>query len=62
MKIIKQVHNCKIKLDDATHINYFGNLRKNPNYNKYAVYSPDGRCLEVGLTMEEAIEYCKNNF
>ena len=43
-KKIKQINNLQIRYAEAY---------------QYAVWSPDGRCLEDRLTLEEAEEYCK---
>ena len=60
MKKVKQLNRCTIKLDTAQKLNWFGTVINNPNYGKYAVYAPDGRCLEDGLSLGEAIEYCND--
>ena len=59
MKRIKQINNLIIKLDDAEHLNYFGKVSRNPMYNTYSVWTPYGGCLEDNLTLESAIEFCK---
>lgn len=61
MKRIKQINNLTIKQETVEIINYFNKVTvDNPNYNKYAVYAPSGVCLEDGLTLKQAEEYCKN--
>ena len=59
MKKVKQCNNMIIKLDNAELIDFFGNIKHNPNYDKYSVWSKDGICFENGLSLEQAIEYCK---
>lgn len=59
MKRIKQINNLTIKQETAEQIGWFNQITvPNPNYNKFAVYSPDGICLEDGLTLEQAESYC----
>lgn len=61
---VKQINNLIIKLDDAKIIKYKAGVipcsYDNPRYGKYAVFTPDGRCWEDGLTLEQAEKYCRN--
>ena len=59
MKKVKQCNNMIIKLDNAELVDFFGITKHNPNYGKYSVWSKDGICFENGLSLEQAIEYCK---
>ena len=34
-------------------------IKHNPNYGKYSVWSKKGICFENGLSLAQAIEYCK---
>ena len=44
-KKIKQINNLIIRYTEA---------------NQYAVWTPDGKCLEDNCTSEQAEEFCKN--
>ena len=64
-KRVKQINNLVIKQDTSKELfNMTCGLIKssalNPNYLKYSVWTPDGRCWEDGLTLEQAEEYCRN--
>lgn len=59
-KKIKQINNLTIYQDTIKQVNYFGNIMDNPNFEKYSVYTPDGRCLEDRMTLEQAEDLCKN--
>ena len=60
MKKVKQCNNIIIiKLDNAELIDFFWDIKHNPNYGKYFVWSKEGICFEDGLSLEQAIEYCK---
>lgn len=59
-KKIKQINNLVITQDTTKAINWFGEARFNPNYGKYSVWTPDGRCIEDGLSLKQAEEFCKN--
>lgn len=61
MKKVKQINNLIIKQDDIPRFRWIGkSTYSNPNYGKYAVYTPDGRCWEDGLTLEQAEQFCIN--
>lgn len=58
---VKQINNLTIKMDNIERFKWVGkSTYPNPNYGKYAVYTPDGKCWEDGLTLEQAEEYCNN--
>ena len=59
-KRIKQINNLVITRDEVAIIDYFGKAVINPNYGKYSVWTPDGRCWEDGLSLEQAEDFCKN--
>ena len=56
---IKQINNLVIYQDVAEKVNYFGDLKDNPNYGKCSVWTPDGRCWEDGLSLEQAESFCR---
>lgn len=59
-KRIKQINNLIIKQDTAESIQIFNRSPiSNPNYKKYSVWTPDGKCWEDGLTLTQAEEFCK---
>ena len=59
-KRIKQINNLTIYQDMSKTINYFGEIKENPNYGKCSVWTPDGRCWEDRLTLEQAEDFCRN--
>lgn len=59
-KRIKQINNLIIKQDTAESIQFFNHSStSNPNFGKYSVWTPNGKCWEDGLTLAQAEEFCK---
>lgn len=58
-KRIKQINNLVIYQDTAEKVNYFGEIRPNPNFGKCSVWTPDGRCWEDRMTLEQAEAFCQ---
>lgn len=63
MKKVKQINNLVIKYREIEKIDStaIGDhvTEYNPPLQDYSVWTPDNRCLEDRLTLEQAEEFCK---